>query len=242
MTTTAVATAAGIAPTTRVADVAREHPSTVRVFQRHGVDFCCGGKRSLAEACAKHHLDLDVLVSDLEAAVDGSAGAGFGPPATASLADLAKYIVGRYHVSLRAELPRLGAMVDKVDRVHGEHAPEIPPLAAAFRELVAEITDHLVQEEELAFPLIARLEAGDRPRDLVAPLSVLEDQHAAVGALLARLRATSHDYTPPEWACNTFRGLYHGLAELERELQEHIHLENNVLFPRALAIVSGGTT
>ena len=234
--------------TVRVADLAREHPGTIRVFQRHRVDFCCGGKRSLAEAAARAGADLAILTAELAALVrgagaDAEAGAQAWPSALpAELEDLAKLIVGRYHVALRGELPRLMQMAERVEKVHGGELPQtLPPLAARLRELAAELDSHMREEEEQLFPAIERLErAAGRgettaAEDLARLVAAREDEHAAAGEHLRELRRLTDGFEPPEWACNTFRGLYHGLAELERELFEHIHLENNVLFPRALA-------
>ena len=230
----------------RVADLARERPATIRVFQRHRIDFCCGGKRSVAEAAERAGLDAAELVAELERSLgetDGStAWLGALPD---SLADLGKLIVGRYHVALRGELPRLIKMADRVETVHGAEMPEVlPPLAATVRALAAELDAHLREEEALVFPAIERLERaaerGEPPPadDLARLVAAREDEHAAAGEMLRELRALSAGFAPPEWACNTFRGLYHGLAELERELHEHIHLENNVLFPRALELTA----
>jgi regulator of cell morphogenesis and NO signaling len=230
--------------TTRIADLAREHPATIRVFQRHGIDFCCGGKRTLAEACTRRGQELAPLLADLAVALGST---DQGPAALASLpatlADLAKLIVGRYHVALRSELPRLLQMADKVERVHGADLPEVlPPLAATLRAFAAELAAHMESEEAVLFPAIERLEAAVRRGqpaaavDLGQLVAAHEAEHDTAGAALARMRALTAAYTPPDWACNTFRGLFHGLAELEEQMHEHVHLENNILFPRALAL------
>jgi regulator of cell morphogenesis and NO signaling len=226
----------------RVADLAREYPASIRVFQRNRIDFCCGGRKSVAEAAGRAGVDTAGLVGELEAAL-ASPGAGEVWLCTLpeSLADLGKLIVGRYHVALRAELPRLIAMANRVEHVHGAEMPDVlPPLAATVRAIAAELEAHMQQEEEVVFPAIERLERASSSQETAAPgdfsalVAAREDEHAAVGEQLRTLRRLSADFTPPEWACNTFRGLYHGLAELEHDLHEHIHLENNVLFPRAL--------
>lgn len=233
----------------RVADLAREHPATIRVFQRHHVDFCCGGKRSVAAAAERAGVELGRLLAELDAARSepGSSFSGFGA-LPASLADLGKWIVGRYHVALRGELPRLIQMADRVEKVHGAEMPTVlPPLAARLRALVGELEAHMREEEVALFPAIERLEeaAGHGEAVATADLAILvaarEEEHAAAGAHLGALRDLSGGFAPPEWACNTFRGLYHGLAELERELHEHIHLENNILFPRALELAQAHT-
>lgn len=229
----------------QVAQLAREQPGTIRVFQRHRIDFCCGGKKRVAEAAERAGVDSGRLVAELALAMGERAGDGLDRlPETC--ADLGKWIVGRYHVALRGELPRLVQMADRVETVHGAEMPQIlPPLAAHVRELAAELAHHMREEEESLFPAIERVEravAGDAAvaaADLAALVAAREDEHAAAGEHLRALRELAADFTPPEWACNTFRGLYHGLAELERELHEHIHVENNVLFPRALALAGG---
>lgn len=234
----------------RVADLARDFPATIRVFQRHQIDFCCGGKRSVADAAARARVELPTLVDEIRGALasEGGGDAAWLCSLPESLADLGKLIVGRYHVALRADLPRLVAMADRVEKVHGAELPHIlPPLAATVRDLAAELDSHMREEEDGLFPAIERLERAAREglppqsTDLEALVSAREDEHTAAGEHLATLRRLSDDFAPPEWACNTFRGLYHGLAQLERELHEHIHLENNVLFPRALSLAGRET-
>jgi regulator of cell morphogenesis and NO signaling len=228
--------------TARVADLARERPATIRVFQRHRIDFCCGGKRSLAEAAERSGVALEPLLTELRVAL--STGAGDSRTLPESLADLGKLIVGRYHVALRGELPRLVQMANRVEKVHGDEMPTVlPPLASAVRALAAELDSHMREEEEGVFPAIERLErdggtAGLSAAELERLVAAREDEHVVAGGLLAQMRELSGGFAPPEWACNTFRGLYHGLAELETELHEHIHLENNVLFPRALEMAT----
>lgn len=248
---------------TRVADVAAASPATLRVFQRHGIDFCCGGKRTLGVVCREQRIDFAALRRALAAAVEhgrtpptaagpvpderaaAAAGEGTGAPAGGRAGDwrerspsaLAEHVVARYHGWLREELPRLGAMAEKVLRVHGDHHPAvIPPLVATFSRLRAELEAHMLEEEVTLFPGIERL-AG-KPAGAPGPaialgavIAAMEGEHAAVGAGLARLRELTSGYRPPAGACMTFRGLYAGLEELEAELHEHIHVENNVLFP-----------
>lgn len=234
----------------RVADVARLHPATIRVLQRHAVDFCCGGKRPIAEAAQRAKVDLDTLLGDLRQAIDAPEhSTAWLDALPSSSADLGKLIVGRYHVALRSELPRLVAMANRVETVHGDGMPEVlPPLAATVRELAAELEAHMREEEDVVFPAIERLERaavrGEQPAvaDLESLVAAREEEHTEAGAKLRTLRELTSDFVPPEWACNTFRGLYHGLAELERDLHEHIHLENNVLFPRALALAARNQT
>jgi regulator of cell morphogenesis and NO signaling len=230
----------------RVADLARLHPATIRVFQRHGIDFCCGGKRTLAEAASRAGIDPVGVAEELRQTLAQPPGAATWLDSLPdSLSDLGKLIVGRYHVALRSELPRLIRMADRVETVHGAEMPEIlPPVAATVRALAAELEKHMHEEETTVFPAIERLEqatgAAERlsAEDLAVLVAAREDEHTEAGEKLRELRALTSGFEPPEWACNTFRGLYHGLAELELDLHEHIHLENNVLFPRALGLAT----
>lgn len=164
--------------------------------------------------------------------------------ADATLSALVDHIVSRYHETLRQELPRLQAMAAKVNDVHGSKMTEtFPRLNGVLRELADELMSHMGKEEMILFPAVQELErARDEGRlpqtrfplgALRMPMSVMEQEHEAAGNLLNTLRELTSGYQPPEWACNTFRGLYAGLGELESDLHVHIHLENNVLFPRA---------
>jgi regulator of cell morphogenesis and NO signaling len=230
-----------ITPETRIAEIAAQNPATIQVFQRFGIDFCCGGKRPLSEACADKQITFNELRTFLESA--GARPSPEMPAADAKLAGLVRFIVDKYHADLRMELPRLGQMAAKVLDVHGAKHPDLlPALAATFRGLREELEIHMIKEERVLFPYIQRLESAaaegrDMPSSpfgsIQAPIGMMEHEHESAAQALARLRELTAGYTPPANACNTFRGLYHGLAELEKALHEHIHLENNVLFPRA---------
>jgi regulator of cell morphogenesis and NO signaling len=230
-----------ITPDTRVAEIAARNPATIRVFQRLAIDFCCGGKRPLSEVCAEKHMTFGEMRAVLESA--GRSGGTDMPAADTSLAELVSFIVDRYHADLRTELPRLSQMAAKVLNAHGAKHPDLlAPLEETFRELRDELEDHMVQEEQVLFPQVARLEAlaaagqplpASATGSVKAPIGTMEHDHEGVARALVRLRELTGGYTPPAGACNTFRGLYHGLAEMEGALHRHIHLENNVLFPRA---------
>ena len=230
-----------LTPETPVAEVASCHPATIRVFQRFDVDFCCGGKRPLAEVCDEKMITFGELCAALEAA--GEQRAPDLPAADTPLDELIRFIVDTYHAELRQELPRLGQMMAKVLDAHGARHPELLPAAAAtLRDLGEELEAHMLKEERVLFPAIERLVVqqadgqtgpGFPPRVIRGPIAMMEHEHGDAAEALERLRRLTDGYAPPAGACNTFRGLYHGLAELERRLHEHIHLENNVLFPRA---------
>lgn len=225
----------------RVSDVATETPATIKIFQEHGIDFCCGGKRPIAEACAERGIDVDRLLARLHTATaDPDADRNWQ---RAPLRELVAHIQGRFHEPLRQELPRLAAMMAKVVSRHGDHLPEtLHPLQATLTELQDELLEHMVKEDRVLFPAIIATDTGASAAGswINQPIAVMEAEHEHAGQALARMRELTDDYTPPEWACPTFRGLYYGLAELEREMHLHMHLENNILFPRAATIPTAG--
>lgn len=216
---------------THVGTVATEYPLATRVFARHGIDFCCGGKVPLAKVCEKHGLDPQVMIAEIEKEIAASP-ADLTRWDQAPLSDLIDHILAEYHEPLYEELPRIEAMAKKVNQVHGESLPAVlPVLLETFLGLKAELEDHFAKEEQILFPMIR---AG-RGSMAAGPVSVMEHEHDMAGAALAKLRAVTTNYELPEYACNTWRALWFALAALEQSLHEHIHLENNILFPRALA-------
>jgi regulator of cell morphogenesis and NO signaling len=233
-----------ITPETTVAEIATATPATIRVFQQHHIDFCCGGKIPLDAACKARGLDLGLVLTDLQSAL---APAAAQPNwANASLKSLVEHIQRQYHAPLRAELPRLSAMLDKVVSRHGEQMPEtLLTLQRTFARLQRELLEHMAKEDRVLFPFVIALEAGGQPfvadaEDRVkGPIAMMEADHEEAGAALEFIRETTGGYAPPEWACPTFRGLYYGLAQLETDMHVHVHLENNILFPRALQLAKG---
>lgn len=229
-----------ITPETLVGDIAAAQPASIRVFQRYGIDFCCGGKRPLSEVCQERNVPYAEMAAAIQSA---ELPADTRDWTDAPLGALVDHIITRYHDTLRQELPRLEAMATKVLNVHGDKLPEIfPRLNTLLRELTEDLVSHMGKEEMVLFPAVKELaEAkaeGRLPRTrfplgaLQMPMSVMEQEHEHAGALLAALNEITTGYQPPDWACNTFRGLYSGLQELERDMHVHIHLENNILFPR----------
>lgn len=212
-----------------VGELAVERPASVRVFHRYGIDFCCGGGISLEQACQKRGLDADAVRREIDSEESRSAG---DPHAwrTEPLDRLVDHIVENYHRPLDEELPRLEGLARKVARVHGERHPELEMLLEAYLELQRDLGPHMMKEERVLFPAIQNGDADF----ILAPVEVMQLEHESVGGLLARIRRLSGGFEVPEDACGSFRALWNGLADLERSLHEHIHLENNILFPRAL--------
>ena len=212
-----------ITPQMEVGKIAAQYPAATRVFSRHKIDFCCGGGRPLAEVCERGGVDLAIVMDELQQAEQPAA-----PQrqwTTAPKSTLIQHIIATYHVPLREELPRLVAMSQKVHRVHGEKDPErLRELVSLVTELSAELLAHMAKEENVLFPMIQR---GQHPP---APIHVMQREHDEAGAMLVRIRALTDDFAVPEQACTTWRALWDGLEQLENDLHEHIHLENNILF------------
>lgn len=224
-----------------VGELVTERPGRSRVFEAHKIDFCCGGKRPLAEACEKKGVPVEQVVEELTA-LDAKADEAGEDVSAWPLPDLIDHIVDTHHVYLKAELPRLERMAEKVARVHGEAEPRLLEVRDVFMALEGELLTHLGKEEVVLFPMVKRLDAGELPAEQAAflndPMGVMEAEHDDAGQALERLQTLTDNYTPPEWACNTFRALYDGLEELERDLHLHIHKENNILHPRVREVAA----
>lgn len=211
-----------------LADIATTHPGAAGVFYRHGLDFCCGGRRSLADACRARGLDPAAIIAEVagEEATAASATRWDLEPLPA----LVTFIVDTYHRRLRETLPELVRMAAKVEERHADKAACPRGLTAHLEAMHGSVLEHLAKEEQVLFPMILRGEG----RLAVGPVHVMEVEHDEHGRNLQVMRRLTGDMQPPDAACPTWRALYLGLQQLERELMEHIHLENNVLFSRAL--------
>jgi regulator of cell morphogenesis and NO signaling len=217
-----------IQPTTTLAELATTYPAASRVFHRLGLDYCCGGRRSLDDACRERGL---VAANVMKEIADANPAAETAIPWTERpLGDLIAFIVGRYHEALRRELPELIALAGKVETRHAEKPACPTGITEHLRQVHSAVLEHLEKEERILFPMI---QAGRGP-GAAGPVQVMEHEHRDHAANLARTRELTHDLVPPPEACASWRALYLRLHELEEELMEHIHLENNVLFPRAL--------
>jgi len=227
---------------TTVAEIVRAVPGRSRLLDQLGLDYCCGGKKSLADACRRKGLDaatVVALLNALDATPTDRDGDGINPDKL-TLAELCDHIERVHHEYLRQELPRLDFMTRKVAAVHGEHEPRLLEIRDTFADFAVAMALHTEEEEKLVFPAIRRLGSAAAVSDTsAAPLKTtlekLESDHDRAGSALERLHALTDNFSPPEWACNTFRALYDGLRELDWETHQHVHKENNVLFPRALA-------
>ena len=216
-------------PTQTLSDLAVTHPAASSVFYSHGLDFCCNGRRPLIEACREKQLDPDAILTEI--AERDAAVADGRNWADAPLGDLIDHIAGYYHARHRIDLPEMVAMAAKVEQVHADKDSCPRGLHAHLASIYGAVLDHLDKEEGILFPLIS----SGRGSHASGPVACMEHEHVEHGANLAIIRTLTNNLTPPPEACTTWQALYTRLGAFEAELMEHIHLENNILFPRALA-------
>lgn len=230
-----------------VAEIVASDYRKANIFNQFGIDFCCGGKKPLSEVCQEKNVDLVTLEQAL-AQVSATPGSGihwnFQQWDTAFLVD---FIENAHHGYVRAQTPRLLFFGEKVARVHGQKWPEVLDIYANVRRIADELLTHMDKEEKVLFPYIKRLAgAGPAPGapfgTVQNPIRMMESEHEEAGRLMHEIRVRSNDFTPPEGACNTFRVWYALLKEFEEDLHLHVHLENNILFPRAIDLEKNGVT
>lgn len=223
-------------------EMAARNPAAIRVFEKYGLDYCCGGGRLFEEACLERGLVPDQIEAEIERA--SKAPLTEERDWTASpLGELIAHIVDRHHGYLREALPRIGQMAAKVVEAHrARHADTLVPLQETFTALRDELESHMWKEEMVLFPLIRSMEeaaaggSGLPPSHCGSvnnPIRVMEHEHASAAHALDEMRRITGGYTAPEDACITYRAYFEELQQLERDLHRHIHLENNILFPRA---------
>jgi regulator of cell morphogenesis and NO signaling len=220
-----------IAPDVSLARIVLAHPATALVFQRHGLDFCCRGETPLGDACAARGLAVAEVIAEVERAIADRAPRDLDPGAL-STPELIRHVVDRHHRYLRATLPALRPLADKVARVHGPHEPRLVPLAATFHAIADALVPHLDQEEEILFPALTA--AVPDAAVVARELASMHEDHLAVGTMLGELRDLSDGFTTPEWGCTSYRTLMAELEALELDVLRHVHLENHVLMPRFL--------
>jgi regulator of cell morphogenesis and NO signaling len=216
-----------------VADIAVGLAGAVHVFEANHIDYCCGGKRTLREACERAQVPIAKVITELDA---------LGPrsgPAWSSLPTLVSHIIDKHHAAARDAMADIGPLVSKVCRVHGDRHVELVRVVEIFDEICADLGPHMRAEEGALFPAILQIARPDcdpkQREELRVSIVVMQHDHETIGRLLHLLRDVTNDYTPPDDACTSYRALYVNLEAFEAELHEHIHLENNVLLPRAIA-------
>lgn len=227
---------------TPVREIAVQFPNAIPVFERLGVDYCCHGQHTLAEACTKQDLALEPVLKELAQFQQEAAKPAPSEWANAPLKDLSAHIVTRHHAFTRSQLQLIDDLMVKVEHAHGANHPEVFQLGKALAVFGSELKHHAECEEQNLFPYIAALGTNSKKPDLPAPaqgslampINHMMGDHDQTAVELQNLRKLTNNYTPPPDACPTWRGLYHAIDELEQDLHQHIHLENNILFPRAL--------
>lgn len=238
-------------PNTTVREFAVQVPAATRVFEKLGIDYCCGGGKSLREACTKAGIAVeDVLRGLQEGGIAQSAASNsLQDAASADLAAIMDHIVTKHHGYVKQEIPRIQQLASKVVSVHGKAHPELARIQDTFHALSAELTSHMMKEEQVLFPYIAELEEaihrGEEPRPpmfgtVSNPVHMMEMEHDSAGVALATMREASGGYIAPDDACFSYKTLYSALQEFEQDLHQHIHLENNILFPRAIELEKQG--
>ncbi|WP_020060473.1 iron-sulfur cluster repair di-iron protein [Bacillus sp. 123MFChir2] len=228
--------------TSVIGDIVTKFPKASDLFKSYRIDFCCGGNRPLIDAIHERNLSVEEVITKLntlyhetkalnESKIDWT---------IASYSELINYIVNKHHRYLNEELPQLSPYVTKVFRVHGSKQPHLAQIHKLFNELKTELEQHIIKEETEDFPLILAFEQNPTDENYTKLRKVveqLESEHSHAGDIIKELRNITNDFTPPEGACGTYRLVYQRLASLESDLFQHIHLENNILFPRAIAQV-----
>lgn len=229
-------------PQSTVRDIALAQPASIRVFEHFGIDYCCGGRKPLAQACEERSIQTEAVLAALEQATTGGQ-VEASDWTQASLESICGHIVKQHHAYIRAELPRLEMLAQKVVSRHGDTHPELESIQKLIASLGEDLLQHLNKEEMVLFPYVTKLErnlqdCGPRPLGCFGavrnPIRVMIDEHDAAGDALAQMRVLSGGFAPPEGACPTYRGFYQALEEFEKDLHQHVHLENNILFPRAI--------
>lgn len=228
----------------KVGEIVAEDYRTAGVFKRFGLDFCCGGGKPVAEVCEQKGVDIDTLLDELKAATsEGDDSHNYNEWSPELLVD---YIEQRHHRFVRNKLPEIETYAKKVAKVHGRRHEELNEILHEFIMLKDELLNHLEKEERMLFPyikeLVKRAENGEKTEQRPSfgavenPVRMMEIEHDEAGESMAKIQRLSNNFTPPEDACATYRVLFQNLEGFQDDLHKHVHLENNILFPKALEL------
>lgn len=228
--------------TQTVGEVAAVYPATTRLFEKLGIDYCCGGGQTLADACKATGLNYDTVANSLAELVESAPTPG-RDWTKSSLSGLIQHIVTKHHEYIRSESPRLQALAEKVARVHGGRHPELQQVETIFSDAADELTMHAMKEEKILFPAIVQMEEQGASAMAASPFGSIQNpihmmmmEHDSAGAAFEELRKITSGFTVPADGCISYRTLFQALTEFEADLHQHVHLENNILFPRALEL------
>ncbi len=228
----------------KVGEIVAEDYRTAGVFKKFGLDFCCGGGKPVAEACEQKGINLNTLLDELEAVTtEGDDSHNYKEWSPELLID---YIEQRHHRFVRSKLPEIETYAKKVAKVHGSRHEELNEILDEFLMLKDELLDHLEKEEQMLFPYIKELVRIDQTGEKMEkepdfgsvedPVEMMEEEHDEAGEAMAKIQKWTNNFTPPEDACATYRVLFQNLEGFQDDLHKHVHLENNILFPKALEL------
>jgi regulator of cell morphogenesis and NO signaling len=224
-----------------IGELASSMPHAIAIFEKLGIDYCCGGQASLEEACARVGVPVNDVVSQLQAPRSSTETQGVDWTAR-SATELTNHILEVFHESLKSELPALAQLIEKVCSVHGGNHADLFRLKKLYFDLKNELEPHMMKEEQILFPAILTMDENAGRHDggcfgtIENPIRVMLMEHDTAGEVLRQMRQISADYAVPADACTSYRALFTRLEQLERDLHQHIHLENNILFPRAIQL------
>ena len=226
-----------------VAEVVTNNIKTADVFKKHGIDFCCGGGISIKKACEKKNVSYEVLEQELSL-INNPTSKAYNYDSW-KLDFLVDHIENIHHSYVEENTGLVLQYAAKVAKVHGHHYTEVLEINKLFNEVAKELASHMKKEELILFPFIKQLVKADKEGvkanqphfgTVNNPIAMMEEEHENAGDILKEIKKLSNNYTPPEGACNTFKALYAKLEEFEQDLHQHIHLENNILFPKAILL------
>lgn len=226
-----------------VAEMVTENIKTAHIFKKYGIDFCCGGGITLDKACKKYNADYDLLVQDL-LNVDNTSSRATNYNSW-ELDFLTDHIINVHHSYVAENIPLLLQYAARVAQVHGQHYTELLEIENLVKEVAGELSAHMKKEELILFPFIKQMvkvkkEGGELSQPHFGtvdnPIKMMETEHEDAGEVLRQIARLSNNYTPPQGACNTYRAFYAKLDEFEQDLHQHVHLENNILFPKCLSL------
>ena len=228
-----------------VKEIALESPVTTRVFEEFKIDYCCHGDTKFDEACRMAGTSPEVVIQKIGGVLDGAATDASETFADLSLSDLIDHILDKHHAYTREEMAHLTPLMAKVASRHGEHLPALLEVKELFDAICADLEPHMMKEEMVLFPYIQRLEYSFTHKHTPSfppfgtvqhPVNMMNIEHEEVGEILSKMRTITNDYDLPDWACPSFTALYHRIQAFELDLHQHIHLENNLLFPKAIEL------
>jgi len=229
--------------TQSIREIVSAQPTAAQIFLRFDIDLCAHADESLSKACAELQLSVDQVIEKLVDAEASALGAAPVEPASLPLSRLIQHIVRVHHQCVRQELPGMAAMAHRLAAKHGDRNPELKSVEALVEEMRAELFSHIEKEEQVLFPFISEmdqnLKVGTLPvqacfGSVARPISMMMREHESAGRTMAELRRLTHGFEPPAWACATHSALFGGLRAFEMNLEQHVHLESDVLFPRAI--------